>query len=127
VSRAYARFDRNLRTAWQNINNRRITNDTAIYAFEDDPAVYNTRTEFYKWLFSTPVGGNTPNQAAANRVGNFFQRDTGAVDGNPYLERPLDRELSCRKNFHIQKSDGLWNNAVVDTDSDDNDPASRTL
>jgi type IV pilus assembly protein PilY1 len=127
VSRAYAKFDRNLRTAWQNINNRTLAASTAIYAFEDVPAVYNTRTEFYKWLFSTPVGGNTPNQAAANRVGQFFQRDTGAVDGNPYWDRTLDRELSCRKNFHIQMTDGLWNNATVTTGTNDNTPAPRTL
>ena len=93
VSRAYAKFDRNLRTAWQNINNRRISATTAIYAFEDDAAVNNTRTQFYQWLFSTPVGGNTPNQAAADRVGQFFQRAGGDVDTNPYWDRTLDREL----------------------------------
>lgn len=127
VSRAYAKFDRNLRAAWQNINNRQLTNSTAIYAFEDDAAVYNTRTEFYKWLFSTPVGGNTPNQSAADRVGRFFQRDTGDVDTNPYWDRTLDRELSCRKNFHIQMTDGLWNNNTVTTTTNDNNPTTRTL
>lgn len=127
VSRAYAKFDRNLRTAWQNINNRRLAATTAIYAFEDDAAVNDTRSEFYTWLFSTPVGGNTPNQAAADRVGQFFQRAGGAVDTNPYWDRGLDRELSCRKNFHIQMTDGLWNNAVVDTASDDRAPLPRTL
>jgi type IV pilus assembly protein PilY1 len=127
VSRAYARFDRNLRAAWQNINTRQIANATAIYAFEDDAAVYNTRTEFYKWLFSTPVGGNTPNQSAADRVGRFFQRAGGDVDRNPYWDRTLDRELSCRKNFHIQMTDGLWNNSTVNTATDDNDPTSRVL
>lgn len=127
VSRAYAKFDRNLRTAWQNINNRQLTTTTPIYAFEDNAAIYNTRTEFYRWLFSTPVGGNTPNQAAADRVGRMFQRAGGAVDRNPYWDRTLNRELSCRKNFHIQMTDGLWNNGVVTTATNDTNPATRTL
>ncbi len=112
VSRAYATFDNGIRVAWQNINTRQITNATKIFPFEDVGAT-TTRTDFYNWLFSTPVGGNTPNQAAADRVGKLFQRNTGAADTNPYWERATGRELSCRKNFHIQMTDGLWNNSVV--------------
>ena len=122
ISRAFAKFDKNIRVAWQNINTRKLAVATSIYAFEDNAAVYRTRTEFYKWLFSTPVGGNTPNQAAADRVGQFYQRATGAVDGNPYWDRGLSRELSCRKNFHIQMTDGLWNNSVVVPLTNDNGP-----
>jgi type IV pilus assembly protein PilY1 len=128
VSRAFAKFDKNIRVAWQNINTRTLAAATAIYAFEDNAAVYKTRTEFYKWLFSTPVGGNTPNQTAADRVGKFFQRAGGSVDTNPYWDRGLSRELSCRKNFHIQMTDGLWNNATVTPATNDNGPTlPRTL
>lgn len=112
VSRAFATFDRNIRVAWQNINTRQIATSTGIFPFENVSGA-QTRNNFYTWLFSTPVGGNTPNQAAADRVGKFFQRDTGAADTNPYWDRALDKELSCRKNFHIQMTDGLWNNSVV--------------
>lgn len=111
VSRAYASFDKGIRVAWQNINTRQLSASTRIYPFED--AAVTTRTDFYNWLFSTPVGGNTPNQTAANRVGQFYQRATGASDTNPYWERATGRELSCRKNFHIQMTDGLWNNSTV--------------
>lgn len=112
VSRAFATFDRNIRVAWQNINTRQLASSTSIFPFENVSGA-QTRSDFYTWLFSTPVGGNTPNQAAADRVGKFFQRNTGAADTNPYWERSLNKELSCRKNFHIQMTDGLWNNSVV--------------
>ncbi len=113
VSRAYATFDRGIRVAYQNINNRQIATATAIYPFENVASGIQARNDFYTWLFSTPVGGNTPNQAAADRVGQFFQRKTGNADTNPYWDRAIGKELSCRKNFHIQMTDGLWNNSVV--------------
>lgn len=119
VSRAFSTFDRDIRVAWQNINTRQLAATTGIFPFEN-VAGAQTRNNFYTWLFSTPVGGNTPNQTAADRVGQFFQRDTGAADTNPYWERSLNKELSCRKNFHIQMTDGLWNNSVVTVAQTDN-------
>ncbi|MBO9662415.1 PilC/PilY family type IV pilus protein [Dokdonella sp.] len=119
VSRAFSTFDRNIRVAWQNINTRQLAAATGIFPFENVSGA-QTRTNFYTWLFSTTVGGNTPNQTAADRVGTFFQRDTGASDTNPYWERSLGKELSCRKNFHIQMTDGLWNNSVVTVTQTDN-------
>lgn len=121
VSRAYATFDRGIRVAWQNINNRRLAAATGIYPFED-VAGRTTKTDFYTWLFSSPVSGNTPNQRAANDVGNFFRRNTGAADTNPYWDRDTGRELSCRKNFHIQMTDGLWNNSVITVANTDTTP-----
>jgi type IV pilus assembly protein PilY1 len=121
VSRAYATFDRGIRVAWQNINNRRLATATGIYPFED-VAGRTTKTDFYTWLFSTPVSGNTPNQRAANDVGNFFRRNTGTADTNPYWDRDIGRELSCRKNFHIQMTDGLWNNSVITVANTDTTP-----
>lgn len=112
VSRAFATFDRSIRVAWQNINTRQLASSTGVFPFEN-VAGAQTRDNFYTWLFSTPVGGNTPNQTAADRVGKLFQRRTGSADTNPYWERSLNKELSCRKNFHIQMTDGLWNNSVV--------------
>lgn len=31
------------------------------------------------------------------------------MDTNPYWDRDLNRQLSCRQNFHINMSDGFWN------------------
>lgn len=121
VSRAYATFDRGIRIAQQNINNRRLASTTGIYSFEDVPSGRSTRTDFYDWLFSTPVGGNTPNQRAADDVGKLFMRSTG-THTNPYWDEDTSRELSCRKNFHIQMTDGLWNNSVITVSQTDTTP-----
>ncbi len=112
ISHAYADFDHSIRVAHQNINTRMIVASTKVLAFEDLPG-RPTRTDFYDWLFATPVSGNTPNQTAAQRVGELFKRNTGASDTNPYWDPDTSRELSCRKNFHIQMTDGMWNNSTV--------------
>jgi len=119
VSRAYAPFDENIRVAWQNINQNQIGGSTSVYKFKDVPSSpaagqRTVRTRFYDWLFSSPVSGGTPNQAATRRAGDLFTR-SGAVDTNPYWDRDLDRELSCRQNFHINMSDGFWNSSTVTT------------
>ncbi len=120
VSRAYAPFDENIRVAWQNINQNQIVAATSFFKFRDVPASpavgqRTVRTRFYNWLFASPVSGGTPNQPATVRAGNLFTRNTGSVDSNPYWDRDLNRELSCRQNFHINMSDGFWNNSTAST------------
>ena len=121
IARAYAPFDENVRVAWQNINSNKLAaGTTKVYKFADVAAVYNTRKEFYKWLFATPASGNTPNQAATDRVGKLYQYGQGVLDDrNPYWDRDLNLELSCRQNFHILMTDGLWNNSTVNAAQDD--------
>ncbi|MBK9658035.1 MAG: hypothetical protein IPO66_22520 [Rhodanobacteraceae bacterium] len=60
-------------------------------------------------MFNIPANNGTPNVAASVRTGNYFTNATGASDTNPYWDRDLNRELSCRQNFHINMSDGFWN------------------
>lgn len=126
-SRAIAPFDQNVRVAWQNFNSNQLAAGTEIFKFVDLSVNNNVRTRFYDWLFTHPVGGGTPNQATTQRAGNFFTRAGGAVDTNPYWDRDLSRELSCRQNFHLNITDGLWNGGTVNTATDDRDPASQTL
>lgn len=123
VSRAYASFDKSIRVAWQNINtNWLAANTTKVLPFEG-----TTRTSFYNdWLFQIGANGGTPNQAAAVRVGQLFQVKTG-YDTNPYWDNTAQKELSCRKNFHIQMTDGLWNGSVATTTSNDTSPLPRPL
>jgi type IV pilus assembly protein PilY1 len=108
VSRAFTPFADNVRVAWQNINVNLLGPGTNIFPFVDSAATKQVRTRFYDWLFAIPASGGTPNRSAAIRVGEFFRR-TGADDRNPYWDTGLARELSCRQNFHIQMTDGLWN------------------
>ncbi len=117
MTRAFAPFDQNIRMVWQNLWANAAApvlavNSTPIYKFVDGPETNNVRTAFYYWLYSIPASGNTPTIAATNRVGNYFTGGRGSVaaDTNPYWDRDLNRELSCRQNFHINMSDGYWNN-----------------
>lgn len=119
MSRAFAPFNEAIRVAWQNLGNNTdedpnvdapiFGDDTPIYKFVDEAVNNNVRTRFYNWLFQIPADEGTPNIAASIRAGKFFQRAGGAVDKNPYWDRDLNRELSCRQNFHINMSDGFWN------------------
>ncbi|MCB1598610.1 MAG: PilC/PilY family type IV pilus protein [Lysobacterales bacterium] len=126
-SRAVAPFDENIRVAWQNFNSNRLVSGTDIYKFVDVPATNNVRSRFYDWLYTHPVRGGTPNQATTIRAGDFFTRNNGARDENPYWDRDLNRELSCRQNFHLNITDGLWNGGTVTTTTNDRVPATQTL
>lgn len=131
TSHAFASFDKSVRIAWQNINAATKVNPgtTVLAPFEG-----TTRTNFYDWLFKNPASGGTPNQAAAGLVGELFMYGENVEnDTNPYWDSETGRELSCRKNFHIQMTDGMWNGGSITTkdednnNSNDNAPLPRTL
>ncbi|MFC4764936.1 pilus assembly protein [Dyella koreensis] len=109
MSLAFASLKDNVRVAWQNINANTLGNSTKIFKFVDSAATSNVRTSFYDWLFATTSTGGTPNRSAAKRVGDYFTDRSGSDDSNPYWDRDVNKELICRKNFHIQMTDGLWN------------------
>ena len=67
------------------------------------------RQDFYGWLQRFSLSGSTPLRAALDRAGDYYN-DSGL--SSPYAQEPyvtLGTELSCRKNFHILFTDGLWN------------------
>ncbi|HYE34437.1 pilus assembly protein [Methylocaldum sp.] len=80
------------------------------------------RTDFYDWLQRFTLSGSTPTRSALKRAGDYYM--TSGLN-SPYASEPyttLGTELSCRKNFNILFTDGLWNsdsgfNAVGDKDS----------
>lgn len=118
TSHAFADFDHSVRVAWQNINtNPKFANGTTVIA----PFQGTTRIDFYNWLFNNPASGGTPNQSASDRAGKLFTYGAGINNTkNPYWDPDTGRELSCRKNFHIQMTDGLWNGATIAVTNHDN-------
>lgn len=79
------------------------------------------KSNFYNWLQRINVSGYTPMRSALNRVGAYYM--TSGVNG-PYAENPtvsLGTERTCRKDFHVLFTDGLWN-----TDSGYTTPGSNT-
>lgn len=81
------------------------------------PACY--RSDFFNWIFQVPNSGSTPTRGATARAGKFFTRGAGNTGGtgdlhDPYWQPPAigtgdGDELSCRQNFHVLMTDGLWN------------------
>lgn len=81
------------------------------------PACY--RSAFFNWIFQVPASGGTPTRSAMDRAGKFFMRGKGNTGGtgdltDPYWQPPAlgkgdGNELSCRQNFHMLVTDGLWN------------------
>jgi type IV pilus assembly protein PilY1 len=133
---AMSPFDKNVRIAWQNLNltTNQASATTPIYAFENQPFNSNVRDRFYNWLYNVTVGGGTPTLDATIRAGRFFNNEwsgrTGASDRNPYWDRELNRELSCRQNFHFNVSDGFWNQpppATSAVNPRDTTPSPQTL
>jgi type IV pilus assembly protein PilY1 len=71
------------------------------------------RTDFYNWVQRFDLNGSTPLRSVLKRSGEYYK-----LSGlnSPYAEDPyttLGTELSCRKDYHVMFTDGLWN-------SDDN-------
>lgn len=75
------------------------------------------KQNFYKWVMRLPASGGTPLRTAAGRVGAYFKT---SGNNSPYGLDPNQSttvsgpEYSCRPNFQILMTDGIWNS---DSDS----------
>lgn len=77
------------------------------------------RSAFFNWIFQVGANGGTPTRSALDRAGTFFMRGQNNTGGtgnleDPYWQPPVSgtgdgNELSCRQNFHMLVTDGLWN------------------
>ena len=80
------------------------------------------RSAFFNWIFQIPASGGTPTRSAIDRAGQFFTRGYGNTGGtgnlqDPYWQPPASGtgngyELSCRQNYHMLVTDGLWNGSA---------------
>lgn len=94
-------------------------------ALKSGSSTQTHRTDFYDWINRFDLNGATPSRTAMKRAGEYY-RTSGLnapyvkepyVDNSTYVFDGVTRELSCRKNFHIFFTDGMWNNALsADTD-----------
>jgi type IV pilus assembly protein PilY1 len=92
------------------------------------------RENLFSWLSRFPANGGTPLREATSRAGEYF-RTTGV--SSPYAQDPqvslgtAPHPLSCRPNFHILMTDGIWNDSLGNFCSGSRcsnaDNASRTL
>lgn len=114
------------RIAWQSLShcNERFTAsgsascrgwDTSVAQVNRRIRVFDDahRTNMYSWLFRLPANSSTPLRPAMERAGQYYQTSTASNGTNtPYAENPqvtAGREFTCRPNFHILMTDGIWN------------------
>lgn len=140
---AFADLPSTFRIAWQGINSCVGPNDTTFttnscdgwknnFSFSNSIDFFTgqQRTDFYAWLFQQPTAGNTPLPAAMKRAGEYFST-TGS--GSPYdndLSGPGTSQLSCRRNFHIMMTDGMWgtySNVATQDDTTKTLPVTKVL
>ncbi|HXF46725.1 MAG TPA: PilC/PilY family type IV pilus protein [Burkholderiaceae bacterium] len=90
-----------------NVNNRISRLDRVVAS----PTTH--KDALYSWLFRLPASGGTPLRGAMQRAGEYYRSSTASNGTNtPYAEDPqvlAGREFSCRPNFHILMTDGVWN------------------
>ena len=72
------------------------------------------RSAFFNWIFQVPASGSTPSRGALDRAGKFFSRTNTSNLEDPYWQPPAatgdsGSELSCRQNYHMLVTDGIWN------------------
>lgn len=68
------------------------------------------KTIFYNWVQRMKLSGSTPLRGALKRAGEYFTYS--AANPNPYSFDPYvttNPVYSCRSNYHVLFTDGLWN------------------
>ncbi len=70
------------------------------------------REALFNWIYAFKTRGYTPTKRAVAEVGQYFQRtdNLGPWGAKPGTDDPT-AQLSCRRNFHILVTDGVWNNS----------------
>lgn len=135
ASLAFSELDPSVRVAWQALNTCRESATSLVTSScqgwsggnvrnairEFGSAVH--RQNFYDWLFKLPMKGDTQLREAMRRAGEYFSQTDGA--DSPYNNAPGDAssgQYSCRRNFHILMTDGIWNDRLTDIGNVDDTP-----
>jgi type IV pilus assembly protein PilY1 len=69
--------------------------------------------QFYDWLYGNVPMGVTPLHNAFDKVASYLRVPQAATE-NPWAENPAalhssgNREMSCRRSYHMVFSDGAW-------------------
>ena len=129
AARAFASLDGNVRVAWQALNycNSFGTTCKGWTSTKYDNRIRSFagshRTNFYDWLFRLPGWGSTPLRTGLKKAGEYF-KTSGLL--SPYAFDPqvtANPEYSCRPNFSIVMTDGIWNDSVSGYGNADNTTA----
>lgn len=122
---AFNDFPTNVRLAWQSLGTCKSFGGTCTdkngTSYDNKIRQFNGthRTNFLDWLTKYPASlGYTPLRDAMHYAGTYYTT-TGIT--SPYAENPQvtagATELSCRRNYHIMFTDGVWNSDALMTGS----------
>ena len=124
TSLAMATLQQDVRVAWQDLKNCKgstglVTNnckgwDTTVPGSSNaiKPFTGTHKGDFYTWLTRLPTRSSTPLREATARVGVYYQ--TSGVN-SPYDDEiggSSNHEYTCRANYHLLMTDGIWNDSV---------------
>lgn len=85
------------------------------------------KDNFYKWVSRLSTYSSTPLRTAMKRAGDYF-KTTGVSSPYAYTPQTTDApEYSCRKNYHVMMTDGIWNDSFTLTSPANADNASTSL
>ena len=139
ASLGFANLDPNVRIAWQSLNTcAGFSSSCAGWDGVSHPSYIQTystnKTGFYGWVSHLPAWGGTPMRNAFVRAGQYY---TQKGTNYPYADNPRVAdtgqctdssgnkvECSCRRNFLIAMTDGLWNGSTSSTISNVDDATS---
>jgi type IV pilus assembly protein PilY1 len=132
AGRAFARVGTDVRLAYQRLNTCASTlgGDTSNASCPGNyvkPFSGANRTSFFSWLYASGANGGTPLVPAFHRAGQYLSRTD---QYSPWAETPgtsVGAEHSCRQNFHVAFTDGLWNSGSGITGNRDNPASALTL
>jgi type IV pilus assembly protein PilY1 len=114
---AFSGLPSSVRLTWQRLNSCNSFNDSGCKNYLRKFTQYQ-RGNFFNWLINSPFVGGTPLRVAQQKAGEFIKLD----DAWAYNPRPLSNTgttgstvqnpmYSCRANYHLLMTDGLWNGA----------------
>jgi type IV pilus assembly protein PilY1 len=130
ASIAFFDLDQTARVGWQALNSCNggaSLVDTDCDGWKSDfsgvsnairPFTGTHRTNFLNWVQQQPTANGTPLPSATQRVGAYYS--TGG-ENSPYdndFSTSNSGEHSCRRNYHILMTDGIWTTSQGGTPQD---------
>lgn len=109
ISLSFGSLGSGIRVAGQNINNDTLDPNTPSGVQMLHPFSGTNRSNWFAWLDAITPGGGTPLRESLKHVGQYYGKS--GLD-SPYAKTPGVQdtpEYSCRQNFSMLMTDGMWN------------------
>ena len=109
ISLAFGKLGSDVRVAGQNINTNTLNLNRLSGVQMLHPFSSTNRSNWFDWLDGVTPNGGTPLREALDNVGKYYS--TSGIK-SPYAKTPGVQdapEYSCRQNFAVLMTDGMWN------------------